>query len=84
MTDPRPLSAVREQVIREITVAPGWNKPDATALVDELLVAATPIVDAALLAEFDAFAAARQGKPASRGMLWALRLRDVLAALDGA
>ena len=31
---------LRERVIREITVAPGWNKPDATALVDELL--ATP------------------------------------------
>jgi hypothetical protein len=35
--------------------------------------------DEALLAEFDAFAAARVGKPASRGMLLALRLR---AALD--
>ena len=35
---------LREQVISEITVARGWNKEDATALVDALIaeVAATP------------------------------------------
>jgi hypothetical protein len=29
---------LRLRVIREITVAPGWNKADATALVDELIL----------------------------------------------
>ena len=28
---------LRERVIREITVAPGWNKEDATVLVDDLI-----------------------------------------------
>ena len=30
---------LRDQVIREITVAPGWNKEDAERLVDDLLEA---------------------------------------------
>jgi hypothetical protein len=34
---------LREQVISEITVAPGWNLTDATALVDALIAeVATP------------------------------------------
>ena len=36
------MSDLRDRVIREITVAPGWNKEDATALVDALLAEAAP------------------------------------------
>ncbi len=36
------MSVLRDQVIREMTVAPGWNKEDATALLDALLAEAAP------------------------------------------
>jgi hypothetical protein len=41
---------LRDRVIREITVAPGWNKEDATALVDELILS-LPYIDERALAQ---------------------------------
>ena len=38
MTTPRTAAELRTAVIREITISPGWNKEDATALVDELIL----------------------------------------------
>jgi hypothetical protein len=51
MTEPRDARQLRAQVIREITVAPGWNKEDATALVDELILSLPYIDDKNALAQ---------------------------------
>ena len=82
---------LREQVISEVTVAPGWNLIDATALVDALIaeVAATPApldelraaVDEAITYGVWTEAGDRAGDGFFIGKKW---MERIFAALDNA